>query len=216
MKPAPEIISQRLKGQLAPAYLTLTSIIQGVALAFLAARVESTYAQFDATNWLLTITTFVSFLILWNEYLMQILMFVWVPTLVDSLVPFAFLASELFTAHFVYHGLRNWLLSLGLTFIVGTVASIVTTMQVRTLPEENRDVARALTPLNWVRLGLVTVILVLCLAAWALYDVLQLEQVQIVVALVALVAIIVFLGSSVPYWNRVLAYARGEYRKAAD
>jgi len=46
--------------------------------------------------------------------------------------------------------------------------------------------------------------------------VLQLEQVQIVVALVALVAIVVFLGSSVPYWNRVLAYARGEYRKAGD
>lgn len=47
LKPAPEIISQRLKGQLTPAYLTLTSIIQGVALAFLAARVEATYAQFD-------------------------------------------------------------------------------------------------------------------------------------------------------------------------
>jgi hypothetical protein len=216
MKPAPEIISQRLKGQLAPAYLTLTSIIQGVAFAFLAARVEATYAQFDATDWLLTIATFVSFLTLWNEYLMQVLMFVWVPTLVDSLVPFAFLASELFAAHFVYNGLRNWLLSIGLAFAVGMVASLVTRMQARTLPEENRDVARALTPLAWVRLVLSTVILVLCLAAWALYDVLRLEQVQIVVALVALVAIIVFLGSSVPYWNRVLAYARGEYRKATD
>jgi hypothetical protein len=216
MKPAPEIISQRLKGQLAPAYLTLTSIIQGVAFAFLAARVEATYTQFDTTDWLLTIATFVSFLTLWNEYLMQVLMYVWVPTLVDSLVPFAFLASELFAAHFVYNGLRNWLLSIGLAFVVGMVASLVTTMQARTLPEENRDVARALTPLNWVRAVLGMVILVLCLAAWALYDVLRLEQVQIVVALVALVAIIVFLGSSVPYWNRVLAYARGEYRKATD
>jgi hypothetical protein len=45
---------------------------------------------------------------------------------------------------------------------------------------------------------------------------LRLEQVQIVVALIALVTIILFLGSSVPYWNRVLAYARGEYRKVAD
>jgi hypothetical protein len=216
MKPPPEIISQRLKGQLAPAYLTLTSIIQGVAFAFLAARVEATYTQFDTTDWLLTIATFVSFLTLWNEYLMQVLMYVWVPTLVDSLVPFAFLASELFAAHFVYNGLRNWLLSIGLAFVVGMVASLVTTMQARTLPEENRDVARALTPLNWVRAVLGMVILVLCLAAWALYDVLRLEQVQIVVALVALVAIIVFLGSSVPYWNRVLAYARGEYRKATD
>ena len=216
MKPGPEIVSQRLKGQLAPAYLTLTSIIQGVALAFLATRVEATYARFDAADWLLTTATFLGFLTLWNEYLMQILMFVWMPTLVDSLVPFAFLASELFTAHFVYQGLRNWLLSLGLTFVVGIIASIVTSTQARTFPEENRDVARALTPLIWVRAVLSAVILVLCLAGWALYDVLRLEQVQAIVALIALVAIILFLGSSVPYWNRVLSYARGEYKKVAD
>ena len=216
MKPAPEIISQRLKGQLAPAYLTLTSIIQGVAFAFLATRVETTYAGFDITDWLLTITTFVGFLTLWNEYLMQILMFVWVPTLVDSLVPFAFLATELFTAHFVYHSLRSWLLSLGLTFVVGAIASIVTSIQASSLPEENHDVARALTPLNWVRAALSTTILVLCLAGWALYDVLGLERAQIVVALVALIAITLFLGSSVPYWNRVLAYARGDYKKIAE
>ena len=216
MKPAPEIISQRLKGQLAPAYLTLTSIIQGVAFAFLATRVEATYARFDATDWLLTIATFVGFLTLWNEYLMQILMFVWMPTLVDSLVPFAFLASELFAAHFVYHDLRSWLLSLGLTFVVGTIASIVTSMQARTFPEENRDIARAITPLQRVRGALSTVILVLCLGGWALYDVLRLEQARIVVASIAVVAIILFLGSSVPYWNRVLAYARGDYKKVAD
>lgn len=215
MKPVPEILSQRLKGQLAPAYLTLTSIIQGVAFAFLAARVEATYAQFNTTDWLLTIATFMGFLTLWNEYLMQVLMFVWVPTLVDSLVPFAFLAGELFMAHFVYNGLRYWLLALGLTFVVGTVASIVTRMQARTFPEENHDVDRALTPLAGVRAVLSIVILVLCLVAWALYDVLRLEQLQIVVALVALITIIVFLASSVPFWNRVLAYARGEFRKAA-
>jgi hypothetical protein len=45
---------------------------------------------------------------------------------------------------------------------------------------------------------------------------LWLEQVQILIALIALVAISLFLGSSVPYWNRVLAHARGEYRKVAD
>ena len=216
MKPAPEIISQRLKGQLAPAYLTLTSIIQGVAFAFLATRVEATYARFDAADWLLTTATFLGFLTLWNEYLMQILMFVWVPTLIDSLVPFAFLASELFTAHFVFHDLRNWLLSLGLTFVVGTIASIVTSMQARTFPEENRDIARAIAPLQRVRGALSMAILVLCLGGWALYDVLRLEQARIVVASIAVVAIILFLGSSVPYWNRVLAYARGEYKRVAD
>jgi len=210
MKPAPEMISQRLKGQFAPAYLTLTSIIQGVALSVLAARVEATYAQFDATDWLLTIATFLVFLEVWNEYLMQVLAFVWVPTLLDSLVPFAFLACELFMAHFVYHGLRGWLLTLGLIFIVGGASQIVSNTQAHTLAEENRDIARVLAPVGWVRLALNAVIGVLSLCAWALYDVLRLGQVQLVVALVALVGIIVFIGSSVPYWNQVLAYARGD------
>jgi len=187
MKPAPEIVSQRLKSQFAPAYLTLTSIIQGVALAVLASRVDATYAQFDATDWLLTIATFLAFVTLWHEYLMQALAFVWLPTLLDSLVPFAFLASELFAAHFVYHGLRNWLLALCFS-------------------------VRALLPQRRLRAALTAVIIVVSLCAWALYDVLRLGQVQFVVALVALVGIIVFLGSSVPYWNRILAYSRGEYK----
>jgi hypothetical protein len=212
MKPAPEIVSQRLKSQFAPAYLTLTSIIQGVALAVLAARVEATYTQFDATNWLLTIATFLLFVTLWHEYLMQALAFVWMPTLLDTLVPFAFLACELFAAHFVYNGLRGWLLVLGLGFVVGGTAQLMTLTQARRLGEENRDLVGALRSLSRMRAVLSAVIIVTSLGAWALYDVLRLEQVAFVVALVATVFIIVFLGSSVPYWNRVLAYSRGEYQ----
>ena len=212
MKPAPETVFQRLKGQFAPAYLTLSSIIQGVALAFLAARVEATYAQFDATNWLLTAATFVGFLTVWNEYLMQVLAFVWVPTLLDSLVPFAFLAGELFMAHFVYNNLRGWLLTLGLIFVVGGAAQILTVTQARSLADENRDIIRVLAPHFRVRAVLCAVIVVLCLCAFALYDVLRLGQAQFVIALLAFALIIVFSSSSVPFWNQVLAYARGEHR----
>jgi hypothetical protein len=212
MKPAPETVSQRLKGQFAPAYLTLTSIIQGVALAFLAARVEATYTQFDAMDWLLTAATFVGFLVVWNEYLMQVLAFVWVPTLLDSLVPFAFLACELFMAHFVYNNLRGWLLTLGLIFVVGGAAQILTVTQARSLADENRDMTRVLAPQGWFRAALDVVFVVLSLCAWALYDALRLGQAQFIVALVAFISIIVFVGSSVPYWNQLLAYARGERR----
>ena len=211
MKPAPETVYQRLKGQFAPAYLTLTSIIQGVALSTLVMRVEATNAQFDATNWLLTVATFVGFLTLWNEYLMQVLAFVWVPTLLDSLVPFAFLAGELFMAHFVYNGLRGWLLTLGLLFVVGAVAQILTNMQARSLADENRDIIRVLASHFRIRAVLGAVIIVLSLCAFALYDVLRLGQAQFVVALLAFALSIVFVGSSVPFWNQVLAYARGEH-----
>ena len=212
MKPAPERVSQRLKDQFAPAYLTLTSIIQGVGLAFLAPRVEATYAQFDATDWLLTIATFLLFLVVWQEYVMQVLAYVWMPTLLDTLVPFAFLACELFLSHFVYHDPRNWLLTFGLLCVVGVAAQLLTMTQARTLVEENRDIIRAIAFHGRYRGAIVGGTMVLCLCLWALYDVLHLEQVRLVIALVALCVVIAFVGSTVPYWKRVLSYARGEYK----
>lgn len=59
---------------------------------------------------------------------------------------------------------------------------------------------------------LCAVIVVLCLCAFALYDVLRLPEPQFVIALLAFALIIVFSSSSVPLWNQVLAYARGEHR----
>ena len=102
-KTTPEQVSQRLKDQFTPAYLTLTSIIQGVALSALVVRVDSSYPQFTATDWLLAIATFIAILAVWNEYVMLVLAFVWVPNLLDSAIPFAFLAGELFAIHFAYH-----------------------------------------------------------------------------------------------------------------
>lgn len=208
LKPAPDIVSERLKSQFASAYLTLTSIIQGVALSVLAARVEATYTQFEATDWLVTIATFLLFVTLWHEYLMQALAFVWMPTLLDSLVPFAFLAGELFMAHFVYHGLRGWLLAFGLTVVVGGASVLLLLRQTRQLGEENRNLVSALRPQVRMRGALSAVA---GLGGWALYDALRLGQVTVIVALLAVVLILVFLGSTVPYWNRVLAYTRGEY-----
>ena len=82
-------VAQRLKSQFAPAYLTLASIIQGVALSTLVVRVEATNTGFNAVAWLLTITTFLVILDIWNEYLMLVQAYVWLPSLLDSIVPFA-------------------------------------------------------------------------------------------------------------------------------
>ena len=100
----------------------------------------------------------------------------------------------------MYQDLRNWLLTLGLTCVVGAAAYMVTTMQARALAEENRDVARALEPHRRYRAVFVAVIVALCL---------HLGQVRFVIALVAFIVVGGFVGSTVPYWNRVLAYAQG-------
>lgn len=210
LPPAPEVVSQRLKGVVAPAYLTLTSIIQGVALTTLVGRVEATYTRFDTTDWLLTITTFLFFLDIWHEYLMQILTYVWIPNLLDSLVPFGFLAAELFMAHFVYADMRDWLFAAAMAGVVGAAAGIVTNVQAHGFVDENREVSRVLAPHSRPRLMLIVGFVVLALCACALYDVLHLEHIRPILALAAIVAVIVFIGSTIPYWNTMLVYVQGE------
>ncbi len=207
-KPKPVSVTDRLKSQFTPAYLTLTSIIQGVALSALVVRVEDNYAQFNTSAWLLAVATFVAFLIVWQEYLMQALAFVWVPTLLDSVVPFTFLASELFMAHFVYNGLRGWLLSFSVTFLLGITAQVVTIIQARTQTEENFEVAQATSRLGKIR-GAISIFYVFAgMVSWAFYYRWNLSQFQTLIALLALTAILIFLAGMVPYWNRVLRFAQ--------
>ncbi len=212
-RPRHEAVAERLKSQFAPAYLTVTSIIQGAAVAALAARVESVSDRLDTAGWLLVAATFLSFVLIWHEYLMQSLAYVWLPTLVDSLVPFAFLAAELFAVHFIYGNQRAWLFTMGVGFAVGIVAAQTTVAKARGIGEENAGVLSAVAPIFRIRFVLVAALTVFCFVAGALYDVLRLGQAPLIVPLVALVGIVAELASTVPYWNRVLGYARGEHAK---
>jgi hypothetical protein len=203
---SPTSVATRLRSQFAPAYLTLTSIIQGVALSALVVRVEGMYQHFDLANWLLVTATLLAFLLVWHEYLMQALAYVWMPTLIDSAVPFGFLVAELFLAHFIYGNERLWLLVAGLAFILAIVAWGTT----HTHTQENADVLKAVAGLSPVRVLPSVISIVVFLGMWALYDVIGLGQVSGLVAAVAVVVIAGVIATTVPYWNRVLAYARRE------
>jgi hypothetical protein len=144
---------------------------------------------------------------------MQALAYVWMPSLVDSLVPFAFLAVELFVAHFVFGNQHAWLLSASIAYAIGVVASGATLVQARGQSGENQGVLGAVGPVFSARLTLNTGLALLSFAAWALYDALRLGQHTFAFALIALA---ITLGSTVPCWNRVLAYARRERTGAAE
>ena len=48
------------------------------------------------------------------------------------------------------------------------------------------------------------------LLGWLLYDALGLESAQLAVAVAGLAGVVVIIASSVPMWNEILRYARGE------
>jgi hypothetical protein len=206
----PESVAARLREQFAPMYLTLTSIIQGVALSTLVVRIEGASENFGPANWLMATTILLAFLLIWHEYLMQALAYVWMPTLVDSAIPFAFLVAELFLAYFVYGNQRAWLLVAGVAYALGVVAWARTHSQVHSQVRENVGLLTAVSGLSSVRLLFSVLPAALFLGAGAFYDVLGLGQVPVVVGAISVAVIVAVIGGTVPYWNRVLTYARSE------
>lgn len=206
----PETVATRLREQFAPSYLTLTSIIQGVALSTLVIRIEGTFEHFDTADWLLAAATLLAFLLVWHESLMQALAYVWMPTLLDSAVPFAFLVAQLFLAHLVYGGQRAWLLAGTLAFAVGILAYAVRRTQTYRNSRDNSGVVQAIRDYAALRFTLSIAPILLFFGAWALYDVLDLGRARVFVAAGALVVVVAAIAGTVPYWQRVLSYARNE------
>lgn len=71
--PMAELVTQRLRGAFGPTYLTLMSVIQGVAMAALATRVGDTADRLTLADWILVGNTFPIFVAIWNEYLVAAL-----------------------------------------------------------------------------------------------------------------------------------------------
>jgi hypothetical protein len=206
----PDSVAAHLREQFAPSYLTLTSIIQGVALSALVIRVESVGELLDLSGWLLVAATLLSLLLIWHEYLMQALAYVWMPTLLDSAIPFAFLVVELFLTHFVYGNQRAWLLTAAVAFTVGLAANVLARMQTDRERRQNAGVVAAQRDYEPVRLALAIAAIAILLAAWAFYDLLGLNRVPVLVSAGALLIVLISIAGTVPYWQRVLAYARRE------
>ena len=158
-------------------------------------------------DWLVVAATFLVCVDIWHEYLMTVLSHVWLPGLLDSLVSFAFLVTELLMVHFVGEDLRGWLLGYGLVALVGVAAWAQRNLRIRQFADEERDLPLALATRHWYRVA--AAVTAFGLLGWLLYDPLRLDEVQVAVAAAGLVGVVTIIASSVPMWNQILAYARG-------
>jgi hypothetical protein len=127
-----------------PAYLAITGLVQVLVLDAPITKVEGGYAGYGATEWLVVAATFLVCVDIWHEYLMTVLSHVWLPGLLDSLVPFAFLVTELLMVHFVGEDLRGWLLGYGLVALMGVAAWTQRNLSIRQVATKN-----ATSPWPW-------------------------------------------------------------------
>lgn len=208
----PQVVAaRRLKELFVPAYLTLISIVQGVALSMLAGLVEAGYAQFDAVTWVLVVVTLISYVAVWNEYVQGIATYVFIPNLSDALVPFTIAALELLLAHFAVQGasgLRGYVLIYALTCFAAAGAFVQLELRIRSPRTEadSRDVHRALALPRVARVKQSLASGTLTLALWAAVVLLGWDRYGLIVALAVGAVNLAFLLGSVPYWNHVLAY----------
>jgi hypothetical protein len=207
----PREMTNRLHGLFLPAYLTLMSVIGGVALAALSAEVQARREQhaITSTQWILILATYLLYLAIWNEYVMGVVIYVWFPSLLDAAFPFAWLIVELVLGYAAFGGVRVYLLAFALAVAMGPLNYLHISLRARRLHEDQLVVHRLLRGYRQFRFFIGPFIfLAVLLLAWYVYDIAGLGRFETVVALGVLAMVIVVLASSVPYWNAVLHYAR--------
>jgi hypothetical protein len=117
------VVHRRLKESYGPTYLTLLSIIQGVALGDLASVVASGQQHFTLVQWILTLNTFGVLIIIWNVFSAQSVLWDWIPDVRDGSVLFVVGALELFLHHAIVATMSIWLIALSLIGITGAVGT---------------------------------------------------------------------------------------------
>ncbi len=141
-EPHYRVLHHRLNDVFTPAYLTILSIIQAVALTDLATVVAAEYHQFTVVNWLLTLLTFGVLIIIWNVYTIQSTIWRWIPDVRDAAMPFVVGALELFLDHAIVLGISIWLLGLVGITTMGAVGTWY--MHWRAREDENNQLLRYL------------------------------------------------------------------------
>jgi hypothetical protein len=201
------VIRHRLIASFGVAYLTLTGVTQSVVTAVLATRVEANFEDFGIQNWLMTVSTFLLIVLVWNEYLIASIAYFWTPTVADALIPFTLLAVELFVVHTIYPGVRAWLGSVSVMLGVGCTAFAYGFWQAGRHRLHNAEVIKALKfhrAITMISTGAGCLVFG---AAALLYDVTWIHAQPTLVVVIALLLILATVLRGVPYWQRVTRFA---------
>ena len=117
-------IRTHMREAFAVIYLTLLSIIQGVALAALFMKVDSIIARhsFHAPQIIMAIGIFLTIVTIWNQYQMGLMLYVWTAQLFDAFIPFTIGLFEFGMISGLEYGAAAVLVADGLLGLTGIAA----------------------------------------------------------------------------------------------
>jgi hypothetical protein len=128
-----EEIRTRTRNAFATTYLTLLSIIQGVALAAFVAKVDSLLARglFHVPQMLIGVGVFLTIVAVWNQYQMGVMVYSWTAQILDAIIPFAIGLCEFAMISGIERGPAAVLVANGLLLVFGLIAFEYQYFQVR-------------------------------------------------------------------------------------
>jgi len=210
------VIHHRLKDSFAPTYLTILSVIQGVALADLASVVAAEHRGFNVLHWLLVVITFGLLIAVWNLYSIHSMIWDWIPDVRDAIIPFLLGAIELTLNHMIAQSLDAWL-------FVGALLGIIASLAVwharwrASKEEENAELLNLLGKSHrsvlFYIIGASVIVIMLAIAihmgSFEMNDGIQGWRGVSMLSIILLAAgcLCGAFFFSIRYWNRVVKYA---------
>lgn len=205
-----EEIRERVKAQMPMALLTLTSIVQALALELLWSHVRdagpaATFSVEEAIHWIQIASTLFGIMLIWIIYSNNVMRFVWTPSTRDSVFPFVFgivefmLIESLGAKH-----LGWWMIDLALIFAIMTWTSQITLRAARLDGSNDTFFARR-TPAT-LRDFLPNIAVVIALTLGGLYLLLSRDQglPALVIALASLVFLAQQFANTARFWRESL------------
>jgi len=216
-QPEHRALLYQLKGAYISSSLTILSIIQGVALAALAAAVASNYARFTLAQVIMALVTFCILIVVWNQISIDTMTWVQVPDFQGALIPFLVGAQELFLVAAITIDRTLWLFGNATLVAFSSLGLAYVSQLAGREPENAKLLARVRGMRNSAHLyNIVGVALYVALAIGSMsgwFDTVDVAigQAGTAAALAALVPglwIVGWLLRSFSYWRKIVAYAR--------
>jgi len=206
----PALLLSELYAPFTSMYLTLTSIIQGVALAYLVVVVDDESHSFGVANWILVTTVFLVIAAAWHEYMTAVTVFAWIPHLRDSLIPFLLGGAELILIRSLKAEaeLEWFFLAMTLTVLMTFVAFLNMYVSAAAEPERNGWLlveTRFYKSLTFIFVGSAAI----CFLLFSLVESrVASSSLDLGLAVASLAFVVAFLVRSSLYWHRVVELAR--------
>jgi hypothetical protein len=200
-------VIDRIKGQFSTVYLTLISVIQASVLSYLMVCADGLLGRISPRCAFLMATTFLVIVSVWNEYVMGSTTFRWVPTLVDSFLPFLLGATEFLMVRSLTRDGATWYFWFAGFCFLGWAAFANQYRAARRLPD-NDAVFAALGCWTLASEVLLLVVVVLAAAAGVIDHALSPDSpARPVLAAGALAATLAYFVRTALYWKRVTRHA---------